>query len=324
LVRPTRTLQLKMTNTLQEKTLPPQISTEELSSKDVGHSPWVLVLRRLLRNKLAIAGIIIIGLVALTAIFAPVLAQQRPDANGVFKAFPRNNKMPPSLQHPMGTDDLGRDMSSLIVYGSRISIRIGIFSVGLAIIVGVILGAIAGYAGGTTDNVIMRLMDIMLAFPSILLALVIVAVIGPGLLNAMIAVGIVSIPTYARITRASVLSESTREYVYASRALGANSFRILAQHVLPNALSPIIVAASLGIATAILDAAGLGFLGLGAQPPTPEWGLMLSRNKSHIFTSPWMVIFPGVSIMFLVLGFNLLGDGLRDALDPRLSQRGVK
>jgi peptide/nickel transport system permease protein len=224
----------------------------------------------------------------------------------------------------MGTDDLGRDMLSLIIYGSRISIRIGFFSVGLAIIIGVILGALSGYFGGAVDNIIMRLMDIMLAFPSILLALVIVAVIGPGLLNAMIAVGIVSIPTYARITRASVISERTREYVQASRALGANSFRILAQHILPNALSPIIVAASLGIATAILDAAGLGFLGLGAQPPTPEWGLLLSRNKSHIFTSPWMVVFPGISIMFLVLGFNLIGDGLRDALDPRLSNVGLK
>jgi peptide/nickel transport system permease protein len=224
----------------------------------------------------------------------------------------------------MGTDDLGRDMLSLIIYGSRISIRIGFFSVGLAIIIGVILGALSGYFGGAVDNIIMRLMDIMLAFPSILLALVIVAVIGPGLLNAMIAVGIVSIPTYARITRASVISERSREYVQASKALGANSFRLLVQHILPNALSPIIVAGSLGIATAILDAAGLGFLGLGAQPPTPEWGLLLSRNKSHIFTSPWMVVFPGISIMFLVLGFNLIGDGLRDALDPRLSNVGVK
>jgi peptide/nickel transport system permease protein len=161
-------------------------------------------------------------------------------------------------------------------------------------------------------------MDIMLAFPTILLALVIVAVIGPGLMNAMIAVGIVSIPTYARITRATVLGEMGRDYVLAARSIGESSARILLRDIIPNTLSPIIIAASLGVATAILDAAGLGFLGLGAQPPTPEWGLLLSRNKSHIFTSPWMVFFPGVSIMFLVLGFNLLGDGLRDALDPRL------
>lgn len=315
-----------MDKSIQERELSepvgPQVAAENGLAPEEGHSPWYIVLRRLLRNKLAVVGLIILAIVILVALSAPLIAQQHPNENGVFRAFVSDGKIAPSLAHPMGTDDLGRDMLSLIIYGSRISIRIGFFSVGFAIIIGVVLGAVAGYIGGATDNIIMRLMDIMLAFPSILLALVIVAVIGPGLLNAMIAVGIVSIPTYARITRASVISESTREYVQASKALGANTFRILAQHVLPNALSPIIVAASLGIATAILDAAGLGFLGLGAQPPDPEWGLMLSRNKTHMFTSPWMVIFPGVSIMFLVLGFNLLGDGLRDALDPRLSQRG--
>ncbi|HEY5574858.1 MAG TPA: ABC transporter permease [Anaerolineales bacterium] len=299
----------------------PPVGAESGLKREEGHSPWTIVLRRLLRNKLAVAGMIIIGIVVFVAIFAPVLAKQDPDRNGIFKTYLRETKQSPSLEHPMGTDDLGRDILSLIIYGSRISIRIGFFSVGFAIIIGVVLGALSGYIGGTVENIIMRFMDIMLAFPSILLALVIVAVIGPGLLNAMIAVGIVSIPTYARITRASVMSESTREYVQASKALGANTLRILGQHILPNALSPIIVASSLGIATAILDAAGLGFLGLGAQPPDPEWGLMLSRNKTHMFTSPWMVIFPGVSIMFLVLGFNLLGDGLRDALDPRLARR---
>jgi peptide/nickel transport system permease protein len=269
-------------------------------------TPLKDVVRRLSRNKLALVGIAIIGLVALTAIFAP------------FLVFPRDNKQAPSLAHPMGTDALGRDLLSLIIYGARISILIGVFAVGLAILVGATLGAIAGYVGGALDNIIMRIMDIMLAFPTILLALVIVSVIGPGLLNAMIAVGIVSIPTYARITRATVLGEISREYVMAARSIGASASRVLSRHVVPNALSPIIVAGSLGIATAILDAAGLGFLGLGAQPPTPEWGLLLSRNKSYMFTSPWMVFFPGVSIMFLVLGFNLLGDGLRDALDPRL------
>jgi peptide/nickel transport system permease protein len=218
----------------------------------------------------------------------------------------------------MGTDDLGRDMLSLIIYGARISIQVGVFAVGFAIIIGVSLGAIAGFVGGRVDNVIMRLMDIMLAFPTILLALVIVVLIGPGLRNAMLAVGIVSIPAFARIMRSTVLGEKGRDYVLAARSIGVGSRRVLWRHVFPNTLSPIIVAASLGVATAILDAAGLGFLGLGAQPPTPEWGLLLSRNRSHIFTSPWMVIFPGVAIMFLVLGFNLLGDGLRDALDPRL------
>jgi peptide/nickel transport system permease protein len=289
-------------------------SLEEVEAR----SPTKDIFRRLFRNKLAIAGMIILSIVLLVAIFAPFLAPQDPNENGVFKAFPRENKQGPTWDHPMGTDDLGRDIMSLIFYGARISVRIGIFAVGLAIFVGSTLGAIAGYAGGTVDNIIMRLMDIMLAFPSILLALVIVVALGPGLFNAMVAVGIVSIPTFARITRATVIKENENVYVMAARSLGAGSNRVLWRHIIPNSLSPLIVAASLGIAVAILDAAGLGFLGLGAQPPTPEWGLMLSRNKSHIFTSPWMVIFPGVAIMFLVLGFNLLGDGLRDALDPWL------
>lgn len=284
-------------------------------------SPWMDVLLRLRRNKLAIAGGVMVGIVVVIALFAPVLAQQHPNENGIFKTFPRENKQPPSLAHPMGTDALGRDMLSLIMYGARVSLQVGVFAVSFAIVLGAFLGAIAGYAGDLVDNVIMRVMDVMLAFPSILLALVIVVVTGPGLFNAMIAVGIVAIPSYARITRATVLGEKSKDYVLAARALGAQSYRILFRHVMPNALSPIIVAASLGIATAILDAAGLGFLGLGAQPPTPEWGLLLSRNKSHIFTSPWIVFFPGVSIMFLVLGFNLLGDGLRDALDPKLGGR---
>lgn len=286
----------------------------------LSRSPWFDVFRRMLRNKLAIAGLIMIGIIVVVAIFAPVLAQQQPNENGVFSVNPRENKQAPSLDHPMGTDAVGRDLMSMIIYGARISIRIGVFAVGLAIVVGSTLGAVAGYAGGVVDTVIMRIMDIMLAFPSILLALAIVVVIGPGLFNAMVAVGIVAIPTYARIARSSVLSEKEKDYVLAARALGVRSYRILGRHVLPNILSPIIVTASLGIATAILDAAGLGFLGLGAQPPTPEWGLLLSRNQQYMFSSPWLVFFPGISIMFLVLGFNLLGDGLRDAMDPRLRQ----
>jgi peptide/nickel transport system permease protein len=289
-------------------------SLEEVEAR----SPTKDIFRRLFRNKLAIAGMIIIGIVLFVAVFAPLLATQDPNENGVFKAFPRENKQGPTWAHPMGTDDLGRDITSLIFYGARISVRVGIFAVGLAILVGATLGAIAGYAGGTVDNIIMRVMDIMLAFPSILLALVIVVALGPGLFNAMVAIGIVSIPTFARITRSAVIKENENVYVMAARSLGAGTNRVLWRHIVPNSLSPLIVAASLGIGVAILDAAGLGFLGLGAQPPTPEWGLMLSRNKSHIFTSPWMVIFPGVAIMFLVLGFNLLGDGLRDALDPWL------
>lgn len=311
-----------MTNTSTQETILetklPRVSAEELLLQRKPRSLWGDVLRRLIRNKLAIVGILMIGSVMLVALLAPVIAQQHPNEAGIFRANPREAKQPPSLEHPMGTDAVGRDMMSLIIYGARISIRIGVFAVGFAIVIGSTLGAIAGYARGVVDAVIMRIMDVMLAFPSILLALAIVVVIGPGLFNAMIAVGIVAIPTYARITRATVLSENERDYVLAARAVGVSSSRILWRHILPNILSPIIVTASLGIATAILDAAGLGFLGLGAQPPTPEWGLLLSRNKSYMFTSPWMVFFPGISIMYLVLGFNLLGDGLRDALDPRL------
>jgi peptide/nickel transport system permease protein len=307
----------KVEGQFTEASLPFSLSDEHSRKVEVS-SPSRDILRRLARNKLAIVGMVILGIVIFVAVFAPLLASQDPNEFGVYKAYPRENKQAPSLEHPMGTDDLGRDMMSLIFYGARISVRVGVFAVGFAILFGASLGAIAGYAGGTVDNIIMRIMDIMLAFPSILLALVIVVAIGPGLFNAMIAIGIVSIPSFARITRAAVIKENENVYVMAARSLGAGSNRVLWKHIIPNSLSPLIVAASLGIATAILDAAGLGFLGLGAQPPTPEWGLMLSRNKHHMFTTPWMVIFPGVAIMFLVLGFNLLGDGLRDALDPWL------
>ncbi len=293
----------------------------DLAGRHAPRSPWADALRRLFRSKLAIVGMVIVGIVFLMAVFAPVLASEHPNENGVFRVHPADRKQPPSLEHPMGTDDLGRDMLSLIMYGSRVSLLVGVFAVGFAIALGASLGAISGFTGGLLDNVIMRLMDIMLAFPTILLALVIVVAIGPGLFNAMIAVGIVAIPAFARITRSTVLGERGRDYVLAARTIGASSGRILGRHIMPNTLSPIIVAATLGIATAILDAAALGFLGLGAQPPTPEWGLLLSRNKSHMFTSPWMVLFPGIAIMFLVLGFNLFGDGLRDALDPRMKNR---
>ena len=275
-------------------------------------------LRRLFSNKLAIVGMFMIGTVILVALTAPWIAAQHPDQNGIFQAFPQNTKLPPSINHPMGTDVIGRDMLSLVIYGARISLLVGVFAVSLAIVLGASLGAISGFAGGTVDNVIMRIMDIMISFPTVLLALVIVVILGPGLFNAMVAVGIVAVPAFARITRASVLGETGKDYVIAARSVGAGARRVLWRHVMPNTLSPIIVAASLGIATAILDAAALGFLGLGAQPPTPEWGLLLSRNRGYMFTSPWMVFFPGLSIMFLVLGFNLIGDGLRDALDPKL------
>jgi peptide/nickel transport system permease protein len=280
--------------------------------------------RRLLGNRLAGVGIAIIATLALAAVFAPVLADEHPDAHGIWQIDLSASRQPPSWDHPLGTDQLGRDELSRMLYGARISLVIGFAAVSLAIVIGTLLGSIAGFRGGTVDNVVMRAMDIMLAFPSILLALAIVALMGPGLANVMLAVGIVSVPTYARIARASVLSESRRDYVEASRALGADQVRVLFRHLLPNSLSPLIVAASLGIGTAILEAAALGFLGLGAQPPLAEWGLMLSDNRQKLFSEWWLVVVPGVAIMLTVLGFNLLGDGLRDTLDPRLRHKGSR
>jgi peptide/nickel transport system permease protein len=216
-------------------------------------------------------------------------------------------------------------MLSRIIYGSRLSLQVGIVAVGIAIIIGSLLGLFAGYYGGWLDNVVMRLMDIMLAFPSILLAIVVVAALGPNLFNAMIAVSIVSIPAYARILRASVLTIREREYVLAAKALGANDLRIITTAVLPNCLAPLIVQATLGMGTAILDAAGLSFLGLGARPPAPEWGAMLNENFWSMRVAPWTVTTPGVAILLVVLGFNLLGDGLRDIMDPQLiTRRGNK
>ena len=281
-------------------------------------SPLRDAMRRVRASRLAVAGLGIIGFLTLCAIAAPWISIQHPDADGIWSAFMRDAKQPPSLRHWMGTDKLGRDLASRIVYGARTSLLIGVTSVSLAIAVGAALGAVAGFFGRWVDAVIMRLMDVMLAFPSLLLALGIVALTGPRLLNAMLAVGIVSIPTYARIVRASVLAEVGKDYVTASRALGVSPMRLLLHHVMPNALAPLIVAASLGIGTAILEAAGLGFLGLGAQPPLAEWGLMLADNRQSMTSFWWLVTCPGVAIMLTVLGFNLLGDGLRDVLDPRL------
>ena len=278
--------------------------------------------RRLARNRLAMAGMMIIGFFALCALSAPVVASEHPNENGIWGINPRDSRARPTMAHPLGTDQLGRDQLSRMLYGARVSLVIGFAAVSLAIVIGTLLGSLAGYLGGAVDTIIMRLMDVMLAFPSILLALAIVVVIGQGLMNVMLAVGIVSVPNYARIVRSGVLAEVHKEYVEASIAVGSSRSRVLFKHVLPNSISPLIVAASLGIGTAILDAAGLGFLGLGAQPPLAEWGLMLSDNRQKLFSEWWLVAVPGVAIMLTVLGFNLLGDGLRDVLDPRL--RGAR
>jgi ABC-type dipeptide/oligopeptide/nickel transport system permease subunit len=226
-------------------------------------------------------------------------------------------------QHLMGTDGNVRDLFSRVLYGARLSLVIGLSTVSFAIVVGTALGLLAGYIGGWTDIIIMRFMDVLLAFPGLLLAIAIVTVLGPGLINALIAIGIVSIPVYARVIRASVLSTKEMDFVSASRALGASPVRLMLSRILPNALTPLVVQGTLGIASAILDAAALSFLGLGAQHPTPEWGLMVGQEYKNIFNAPHLTFFPGFALILTVLSFNLLGDGLRDALDPRLAGRGT-
>lgn len=288
-------------------------------------SPLTRTLRRLVHNRSAQVGMGILSVLLLVAIFADAIAPYAYDQQ-IRQAGVRR-RSPPCIyllgcdsdrpQLWMGVDGNFRDLFSRVVYGSRLSLQIGIATTTSAILIGALLGAIAGYVGGWADNIIMRIMDVLLAFPSLLLAIAIVSVLGPGLINTLLAVAIVSIPVYARVVRSSVLSVKEMDYVAASRALGASPWRILFTRVLPNSLTPLIVVGTLGIATAILDAAGLSFLGLGAQPPTPEWGLMLGEERNSVFNAPHLVFFPGIAIMVTVLGFNLLGDGLRDALDPR-------
>ncbi len=297
-------------------------------------SLWQDAMRYLFRQRSAILGMIMLGIMVLMATFAPFIATHDPRLSMLDVpeevAMGVQRRMPPCIhllgcprdqpQHILGLDSNVRDLFSRIVYGSRYSLYIGFASVGFAIVIGSLLGAVGGYAGGWLDNVIMRIMDVLLAFPALLLAIAIVTVLGPGLVNALLAIGIVSIPAYARVMRASVISIKERDFVTADRALGFSPSRILFRRILPNAMTPMIVQGTLGIATAILDAAALSFLGLGAQPPTPEWGTMLGAERNQVFTSPHLVFFPGLMIMLVVLSFNLLGDGLRDALDPRLNR----
>ena len=268
--------------------------------------------RRFRRTPGAVVGAVVILAILAAAVFAPLLAPHDPLAQNVALG-----PQPPANGHPFGTDKLGRDVFSRIVYGARISIRIGFVAVGLAITAGTIIGMIAGYAGRRVEAVLMGAMDLMLAFPSIILAIGITTILGPSIVNLMIAVGIVAVPIYARLARSSVLAVKETEYVDAARALGVRAPAILVRHVLPNILAPLLVQATLGIATAELEAAGLSYLGLGARPPTPEWGAMLNDARDYWLSAPWALIFPGISITVLVLGFNLLGDGLRDALDPQ-------
>ncbi|WP_420897761.1 nickel transporter permease [Brevibacillus marinus] len=276
-------------------------------------SPWRDAWRSLRRNRLAMVGLFLILFFVLLAVFAPLLTRYGYNDQELL-----NRLQPPSAEHWFGTDDLGRDLFTRVIYGARISLWVGFFAVVGSIVAGSLLGILAGYYGRWVDMLISRFFDIMLAFPAILLAIAIVAALGPSLQNALLAIAIVNIPTYGRLVRARVLSLKEEEFIMAARALGMKDRRILFQHILPNSLAPLIVQGTLGIGTAIIEAAALGFLNLGAQPPEPEWGKMLSDSRQFIQTAPWTLFFPGLSIMLTVLGFNLVGDGLRDALDPRM------
>lgn len=272
-------------------------------------------------NKGAVAGLCVVVAVLLMALFAPWLAPYEPNLtdNRVFL-------QPPAWQaggtsaHWLGTDAIGRDILSRLMHGARLSLVIGLAVVAISVVVGTVLGLLAGYYRGVFEIAVMRLMDIILTLPSLLLAIVIVAILGPGLMNSMLAVSVVVLPHYVRITRAAVIAESSRDYVTAARMNGAGPWRLMFSEILPNCMAPLIVQASLGVSTAILDAAALGFLGLGAQPPAPEWGTMLADAREFVLRAWWVVTFPGLMILVTVLAFNLLGDGLRDALDPKLKR----
>lgn len=290
--------------------------TADSAEKKVQHGPWRDAARSFAKNKTALVGLCLVIFFVLLALVAPLIAPFD------YKAQVLSDRLkPPSGEYWFGTDDLGRDIFSRVIYGARISLWVGLLSVVGSIVIGTLLGIIAGFYGKWVDMLISRVFDILLAFPGILLAIAIVAILGPSLQNALYAIAIVNVPTYGRLVRSRVLSLRQEEFITAARALGAKDGRILFKHILPNSLTPIIVQGTLGVATAIIEAAGLGFLGLGAQPPDPEWGKMLSDSRQFIQTAPWTVIFPGLCILLTSLGFNLMGDGLRDTFDPKMKGR---
>ena len=271
--------------------------------------------RRLRKNPLAMFGLFIVALLIFFAITADIIAPFKYYEQDLMASF-----QTPSREHLFGTDEFGRDILSRIIHGSRISLQVGLIAVSISVVLGGFFGAVAGFYGGRIDNLIMRGMDILLSIPSILLAIAIAASLGPGLYNMMVAVGISTTPQYARIIRGSVLSLRGQEFVEAAKAVGSSDTRIIMKHILPNCLAPIIVQSTLGVASAILTAAGLSFIGLGIQPPTPEWGAMLSGGREYIRDYAYMTIFPGLAIMITILALNFLGDGLRDVLDPKLKR----
>jgi peptide/nickel transport system permease protein len=292
----------------------PQRSADPAVARPVrARSLWADSLGRLTRNPGAVIGVVLLLLLVAAAALAPQITRYDPT-----EIVPRERLLPPGAAHWFGTDAFGRDVFTRVVFGARISLIVGVVSVVIATLLGVSMGLVAGYFGGLADALVMRAVDVMLAFPGILLALVIVAVLGPDLLNAMIAVGLSAAPTYARVTRGAVLQTKTSLFVEAAAVVGAPTWRIILRHILPNILGPIVVVTTLGVAGAIIAGASLSFLGLGARPPTPEWGLMLSEGRSFLRQAWWITTFPGLAIMLTVLSINLLGDGLRDALDPRM------
>ena len=303
----------------------PTLSATTIFQRD---NPSVLVVRRLFRHRSAKLGMFLLMILIICAVFAEQIAPFDP----IVPLKGEKRRAPPCIhllgcpedqpEHLMGIDGNTRDQFSRIIFGARLSLQVGVSTVSLAIVIGALLGAIAGFVGGWLDDLIMRSLDVLQAFPGLLLAIAIVAVLGPGLINALLAIAIIEIPIFARVVRASVLSVKELEYVSASRALGASELRILFSSILPNSLTPLIVQGTLGIASAILSAAALSFLGLGAEFPTPEWGLMLGEERNSVFNAPFLVFFPGLAIMVTVLSFNLIGDGLRDVLDPRLVHGG--
>jgi peptide/nickel transport system permease protein len=278
-----------------------------------GESLFRMAISQLRRNKGAMAGGTVVLLFIITAAFAPFIAPYDPLESNLDEALQSH-----SYKHWLGTDEQGRDILSRIIFGGRMSLAIGVIAVAISSVLGILLGLVSGFFGGKVDNVIMRFMDILMAFPGMLLALAIVSALGPGTVNLMIALGVYSVPFFARVVRGSVLSVREMEYVEAAKAVGQSNFFIVFSHILPNCVGPILVLATLRVAIAILNGAGLSFLGLGPQPPTPEWGAMLSSGRTYLRIAPWVATYPGIAIMFVVLGFNVFGDGLRDALDPRL------
>jgi ABC-type dipeptide/oligopeptide/nickel transport system permease subunit len=300
-----------METNLEINNIPP--SGQPAGEPERADSRWRAIWSILQENKAAMAGLIIITLLVLIAFFGRVIMPYDPYSGELSQSLQK-----PSAAHIFGTDEQGRDIFCRIVDGTRISLRVGIAAVAIALFAGIILGSIAAYYSGIADMLIMRIMDIMLAFPSLLLALAFMAALGRGIDKAIIAIGIVTIPEYARIVRGCVLSVKENEYIQAAKVIGNSDAGIIFKHILPNVLSPIIVRATLGVSTAILETAALGFLGLGVQPPYAEWGSMLGSGRGYFFNAPHIVLFPGLAITITVLAFNLLGDGLRDALDPKL------